>query len=687
MPRSGKQGKNTSDGGARPTAGAKARGALPLDHLPRLDGLVIEGGVRPLSVFVRENRRTVQPKVAIWLDANSGFIRSSRLLAGDDMDADDGVGATLAVLREALTGPFPPTPNGVADSIIEDADAAGLSELEVRRRAKAAKAGKAPKRRPDSALTPGLPATVRVNDEALLAGARDMLTPLGVKVEYTAEAQEFENAFASLSQALGASPDAQPPTPFAWDADTATLEALFKAANGLWRRAPWNYLPDFPPIGVALGKYGPQLGVETLYASILGGAGEVFGVAFYYEGEGLRRFVERGKAMMDNVAEIPDEELDMMIGFLRQSGFPIDSLPPEAIRDVVREAIQDGMMGNALTPNGENPQDMMEDSLTVFFTPIEESDPMYVEWLEDRGLKTPNRQIAPEFTRMAKGEEPRHPTARETQALRLALEALNSFFSATHTFFENELYLTDMVHLPLTNEAKLMASPSANPKDASAIKLQVEVNFPGSGFSIDDMATEVIEEDDLQMETPLGPTEPPSPEAQSTLYTMQVTFQEHMLQPKSADHIWRRIELRGDQTLHDLHLAIQDAFGWDDDHLYAFFMTGKAWDQRDAYYSPFDQDEELIASAVRIDELGLRARRTFMYLFDFGDELRHTVKVESVQRDGVQADVAYPRTIERHGDNVPQYPYAEEDDAGDEEGDNDDVESFIFEVEQDDGES
>jgi len=149
----------------------------------------------------------------------------------------------------------------------------------------------------------------------------------------------------------------------------------------------------------------------------------------------------------------------------------------------------------------------------------------------------------------------------------------------------------------------------------------------------------------------------------------------------------RTIAVRADQSLADLHDALQAAFDWDNDHLYAFFMTGKAWDQRDAYYSPFDQDEELIASAVRIDELGLHPRRSFMYLFDFGDELRHTVKVESVKRDGVQADVAYPRVIERHGDNVPQYPYAEEDDdEGDEDDeDSEDVESFIFEVERDNG--
>jgi len=64
---------------------------------------------------------------------------------------------------------------------------------------------------------------------------------------------------------------------------------------------------------------------------------------------------------------------------------------------------------------------------------------------------------------------------------------------------------------------------------------------------------------------------------------------------------WRKLELRADQTLHDLHLAIQDAFEWDNDHLYVFFMSGKAWDSDTEYrlpdgYTPWgefiDEDED-----------------------------------------------------------------------------------------------
>lgn len=52
--------------------------------------------------------------------------------------------------------------------------------------------------------------------------------------------------------------------------------------------------------------------------------------------------------------------------------------------------------------------------------------------------------------------------------------------------------------------------------------------------------------------------------------------------------VWRKVELVAEQTLEDLHLAIQDAYEFDDDHLYSFFMSGKAWDHSTEYCLPED---------------------------------------------------------------------------------------------------
>lgn len=48
--------------------------------------------------------------------------------------------------------------------------------------------------------------------------------------------------------------------------------------------------------------------------------------------------------------------------------------------------------------------------------------------------------------------------------------------------------------------------------------------------------------------------------------------------------VWRDLELSADHTLEDLHLAIQDAFDFDNDHLYSFFMNNRAWDRSSEYH-------------------------------------------------------------------------------------------------------
>jgi hypothetical protein len=49
-----------------------------------------------------------------------------------------------------------------------------------------------------------------------------------------------------------------------------------------------------------------------------------------------------------------------------------------------------------------------------------------------------------------------------------------------------------------------------------------------------------------------------------------------------------------------------------------------------------------------------------MYIFDFGDEWRHLITVESIEPDAAKSATTYPTIIERHGDSIPQYPILDE---------------------------
>ena len=231
---------------------------------------------------------------------------------------------------------------------------------------------------------------------------------------------------------------------------------------------------------------------------------------------------------------------------------------------------------------------------------------------------------------------------------------------------------------------------------------------------------------------------------------------------------WRKIEMADHQTLEELHLAIQNAFEFDNDHLYSFFMSGKAWDSKTEYSlpegegpfgsmmwmgvdddpldnpdgliidgleateelsEPLDleqflreeiqemttdpQEQEMILQTMKaiveaddktfkrltlemtkeagaealsmimqmrmlrevwqdvvkkverdvrtvtLESLNLRARKKFLYLFDYGDEWRFNVQVDSINKKADEGE--YPKITETVGKAPPQYPNWDED--------------------------
>lgn len=126
--------------------------------------------------------------------------------------------------------------------------------------------------------------------------------------------------------------------------------------------------------------------------------------------------------------------------------------------------------------------------------------------------------------------------------------------------------------------------------------------------------------------------------------------------------IWREIELVGGHTLHDFHTTIQEAFNWDDEHLYAFYMSGKFWDASSAIEHPFAKGE-VSASDVLLAGLGLQPKQNFVYLFDFGDEWRHRIELLSITEPGggALAESPSPVITQFHGDAPEQYAELDEE--------------------------
>ncbi|MEP7124038.1 MAG: hypothetical protein ABJE95_24135 [Byssovorax sp.] len=111
----------------------------------------------------------------------------------------------------------------------------------------------------------------------------------------------------------------------------------------------------------------------------------------------------------------------------------------------------------------------------------------------------------------------------------------------------------------------------------------------------------------------------------------------------------RTIELRAKQTLDDLHHAIQGAFEWDADHLYAFYLTGERDDPR--FTLPNQEDDG--AADIPLGALGFPTGHRFTYRFDFGDSNLFNVLV--VGSSTAVRRAKYPRVIATKGKSPPQY--------------------------------
>lgn len=133
--------------------------------------------------------------------------------------------------------------------------------------------------------------------------------------------------------------------------------------------------------------------------------------------------------------------------------------------------------------------------------------------------------------------------------------------------------------------------------------------------------------------------------------TFRVRIRGGFYAPPDARSIWRELELRADQTLADLGEAIPPAFGFDDDHLWSFFLSGKPWDRK-SEYARIAADDLLEAGRKRpASQLPVReapAGREFLFLFDYGDEWHFGVKL--ARTGEIEPGAAYPRVVSSVGD-------------------------------------
>ena len=105
--------------------------------------------------------------------------------------------------------------------------------------------------------------------------------------------------------------------------------------------------------------------------------------------------------------------------------------------------------------------------------------------------------------------------------------------------------------------------------------------------------------------------------------------------------IWRRIQIRRDITLAELHLILQAGMGWTNSHLHQF-RVGKT------YYGDPDIDEFGDMNLkderkLRLSKLLSKPKQKIVYEYDFGDGWEHEILLEKIVP--AEPGIQYPRCL------------------------------------------
>jgi hypothetical protein len=99
----------------------------------------------------------------------------------------------------------------------------------------------------------------------------------------------------------------------------------------------------------------------------------------------------------------------------------------------------------------------------------------------------------------------------------------------------------------------------------------------------------------------------------------------HVWIRKISPMIWRRLLVRSDSTIADLHNILQIAFDLSDAHLNLFHIHGQDYGVYHEGGVSFSTDPY----QVRLCDFKFRVNERFLYEYDFNDYWRHEVRVEA----------------------------------------------------------
>jgi len=166
------------------------------------------------------------------------------------------------------------------------------------------------------------------------------------------------------------------------------------------------------------------------------------------------------------------------------------------------------------------------------------------------------------------------------------------------------------------------------------------VNYPADNDPIESWSSE------LKTYIPAlekGLSQPEAEDIKDGIYVFKITL----------GSAYRKIAVPGMASLEDLAGSILSAFNFDNDHLYEFFYKNR-YGITERVIHPYVESDELCTTDCVVGELPFYKGMELTFHFDFGDDWRFQLVVESI----ASKDISYtePTVIEQHGNPPEQYP-------------------------------
>ncbi|WKZ18047.1 MAG: plasmid pRiA4b ORF-3 family protein [Candidatus Jettenia sp. CY-1] len=122
-----------------------------------------------------------------------------------------------------------------------------------------------------------------------------------------------------------------------------------------------------------------------------------------------------------------------------------------------------------------------------------------------------------------------------------------------------------------------------------------------------------------------------------TVYQLKITLKH------SQPPIWRRVQVRANINLHDLHRVIQVVMGWTNSHLHQFIVRGVYYGDDDPDFGLGSELEFISEHKIGLDQIVSQEKEKLIYEYDFGDGWEHQIVVEKILQP--ESTRSYPNCL------------------------------------------